>query len=203
MDLGIFKDFWDGNPNHLPFLSLVELPGDETQSFNLRLSISKLEAILQSNSEHEIKQGIKLLLDQEDWRFHLVASISLLLIKESRRGDLFDLIWERLSKGSWVSPQLLVVLSMSDKSFIFKGEKILAEGFHIIYPKLSAVDHHVSRGGLPATISEKKVIAAINYLINDIIEDNEDNDYGGSLAQNWEEKLHELIIKNKLRLAIF
>lgn len=203
MDLGIFKDFWDGKPNHLPFLSLVELPGDETQSFNLHLSISKLEDILQSNSEEAIIEGLKLLLEQEDWRLHLVASVSILLIKESKRGDLINLIWKRLSQGSWVSPQLLVVLSISDNSFIFKGEKIIAEGFQVNYSKLSAVDHHVSRGGVPASISEKKVEAAINYLINDVIEDNSDNDYGGSLVRNWEERLHELIEENRFKLGTF
>ncbi|OHT47275.1 hypothetical protein [Flavobacterium tructae] len=206
MNLGIFKDFWDGHPNHLPFLSLVELTSDESQSFNLKLSFSKLEAILETNSEQKISDGIRLLLEQENWRAHLVASVSLLLISQAKRDRLINLYWERLSRGSWVSPQILTSLSRCDTSFNTKGEKILTEGFTINYASLSSIDHHVLRGGVPTTVSEKKIIAAVNYLLNNIINDNDDNydnDSGGSIAKNWKEKLTELIKENRVKLAYF
>lgn len=203
MDLGIFTVFWDGKPNHLPFLSLVELPGDESQSFNLKLSISKLETIIGVNSEETIKQSINLLLKQEDWRLHLVALMSLLLLEELKRESLIVLFWERLSRGSWVSPQLLVALSMSDVNFKTKADKILIEGFVINYSQLSAIDHHVSRGGVSITTSEEKVITVIDYLLNGVINDNANNDYGGSIAQNWKQRLDELIEEGRFKIAHF
>ncbi|MFB9080288.1 hypothetical protein ACFFLS_11655 [Flavobacterium procerum] len=203
MDLGVFNDFWDGKPNHLPLLSLIELPGDENQSFNLKWSLFKLEAILKANTQEAINEGIKSLLEQEDWRLHLVAATSLLSLKQSKRENLNVLFWERLTRGSWVSPQILVALSISDTSFKTKGEKILLEGFTINYSQMSAIEHHVSRGGVPTTVSEKKVEAALNYLLNDTINNDDDNDSGGSIAQNWKERLDELITENKFKLGHF
>lgn len=203
MNIGIFSNFWDGKPNHLPLLSLVEMPYDDSQTFNVKISFLILESILETNTEESIQEGIKLLLENEDWRTHLVATVSLLAIKQSKRENLIDLFWKRLSQGSWVSPQILVALSMCDSFFSSKGKKILTEGFKINYSKLSAVDHHVSRGGIPATISEKKVLAAIDYLLNDSINDSDDNDAGGSIAKNWKERVDELIKQNKLKLGYF
>lgn len=203
MDLGIFTNFWDGRPHHLPFLSLTALPCDETQNCNLQWSISKLEAILQSNPDPTIAEGIRLLLQQDNWRMHLVGAVSMLLIKKATREDLIGLFWERLSKGSWVSPQLLVVLSISDKSFTSKGQIILEQGLKIHYAARSPMDHPWSTAGIPTTISENKIMAVINYLLYDVIEDNDDNNHAGSLAKNWEERLYDLMDANILKHGNF
>ncbi|MNF77103.1 hypothetical protein D3C85_401260 [compost metagenome] len=201
MNLGIFSTFWDGNPNHLPFLSLLQLPDDESQNFNLTLSFAKLEDILESNTVQSIYKGIKLLLNQENWIMHLVTAVSLLFIKQSTRESVNDLFWERLSRGIWFSPQILVALSKCDPSYDEKAGKILIEGLKISYAPLTAVDHHIARG-VPAAVFENKTIAATNYLLHNVIEDNADNDYGTSLAQNWQEKLHQLQKENKLKFEI-
>jgi len=198
MELGIFRNFWDGQPNHLPFLSFRSY-AEEPETFNLKLSISKIEFILENNSEESIKEGIQLLLLNEDWRSHLVASIALLSLKQATRESLLSYFWQRVSKGSWVSPQIMVTLSYSDVDFIAKGKKILSEDFKIDYADLSAIDHHVSRGGTPKSVAGKKVLASLDYLLNDVVNDTFDNDAGGSICKGWKENLDESIRQNKFK----
>ena len=202
MELGIFKNFWDGQPNHLPFLSLRSY-ADEPKEFNLKLSISKLEFILENNSEESIKESIKLILSYEDWRLHLIASMTLLSLRQTARESLTFYFWERINKGSWVSPQIMVTLSFSDIEFKEKSKKILSEGFKINYTNLSEIEHHVSRGGTPRNIAEKKIIASLDYLINDIVKDTDDNDFGGSISKSWKENLEQLIQQNKFKAEQF
>ncbi|RKR08778.1 hypothetical protein C8C82_0662 [Flavobacterium sp. 81] len=178
MELGIFKNFWDGQPNHLPFLNLISY-AEEPKEFNLKLSISKLESILENSSEESIIESIKLLLEYEDWRLHLVASMALLNLKQTTRKNITSYFWQRINKGSWISPQILVTLSFSDTEFKEKSKKILSESVKIDYSVLSEIEHHVSRGGTPKSIAEKKIIASLDYLLNDIINDSSDNDAGG------------------------
>ena len=202
MELGIFRNFWDGQPNHLPFLSLRSYT-DEPKEFNLKLSISKLEFILENSSEESIKESIKLLLSYEDWRLHLIASIALLNLRQTTRENLIPYFWERITKGSWVSPQMTVTLSFSDIQFKEKSKKILSEGLKINYFDLPAIEHHVSRGGTPKSIAEKKVIASLDYLLNNVVNDSSDNDGGGSICKGWKENLDELIQENKLKVGQF
>ncbi|OOV16119.1 hypothetical protein [Flavobacterium sp. LM4] len=202
MELGIFKKFWDGQPNHLPFLSLRSY-ADEPKEFNLNLSISKLEFILENNSEESIKESIKLILSHEDWRLHLIASMTLLTLRQTTRENLTPYFWERINKGSWVSPQIMVALSLTDIEFKEKSKKILSEGLKINYSDLPEIEHHVFRGGTPRNIAEKKIIASLDYLINDIVNDTHDNDAGGSICKSWKENLEQLILQNKFKLQQF
>ena len=200
MELGIFKSVWDGQPNHLPLLNLYEMDQEQAE-FNLTQSITKLDFILTSNSPRSIQESIMFLLESVDWRPHLVATLSFLALRPSERGGLLPLFWGVLSRGTWVSPQILVALSVSDSEFKIKGERILVEGFKINYPRLSPVDHHVSRGGTPSTVSERKIIAAVDFLLNGVVKDTADNDAGGSIAKNWKERLEELVAQNKFKLG--
>ncbi len=202
MELGIFRNFWDGQPNHLPFLSLRSYP-DEPKEFNLKLSISKLESILESNSEESIKESIQLLLLNEDWRSHLVASIALLTLKQASRKNLTSYFWQRINNGSWVSPQIVVTLSFSDVEFKVKSKKILDNDFKINYSYLPEIEHHVSRGGTPKSITEKKIIASLDYLLNGIVNDTPENDAGGSICKGWKENLDKLIEENIFKLEQF
>jgi hypothetical protein len=202
MELGIFNSFWDGQPNHLPFLNLLDW-GEENKDWNLGLSIKKLSKILETNPENTIAEGITQLLRNEDWRSHLIASVSLLVIKPSKRNNLVGIYWERLSKGSWVSPQILVALSIADEDFKIKGEKILANGLKIDHSKLTSIEHHILRGGTGATVSERKIIAATDYLLNGVVNDTNDSDSGGSISRDWKERLLKLIDTGKLSVDEF
>ena len=202
MEIGIYRKFWDGQPNHLPFLSLRNYT-DEPKEFNLKLSITKLERILSENSESNVKNDIKLLLDNEDWRLHIVASIVLLILKKDNAQDIIDLFWFRIKNGSWVSPQILVVLYYSDLNFKDKCRQILNDGLNINYVELNPIAHHSERGGTPKSIAEKKVLASIDYLLNGIVNDTSKTDNGGSITKSWKENLENLNYLNYIKIGQF
>jgi hypothetical protein len=202
MEFGVFNSFWDGQPNHLPFLNLQESK-DDPKEWNLQTSIAKLYLILNEHSEMDINEGIKQLIKSDDWRPHIVASISILSFDSQRRNGFIDLLWDRISRGSWTSPQILVVLSIIDKDFISKASKIINEGFTVNYSRLTPKEHHVSRGGTSIKEASPKVVAVINFLLNKIMIDSVDSDQGASIAKNWTESLTKLINEGKIRVGQF
>ena len=189
---GIFDDFWDGNPNHLPFMSLVYIP-NSTEDWDLYKSIAKLDEIVAQNTLEAIIEGIQLLLKNENWRPHLVASLAILKIKKEEQLKLSVDLWETLKKGSWVSPQILVVLSIIDDNFEQIAKEICKYGFKIAYSKMTAVEHHSARGPAGSSVDSQKVIASAEYLLNGSITDSVENDGGGSIAKYWKERLMDLI----------
>ena len=197
MGLEIFNEFWDGtHPLHLPLLNLRD--SGEANNWNLTISLQRLNAIAEKNSDQSVQEGIRHLLANHDWRPHLVASVVLLRLSSQARSTLLDLFWERLSLGSWVSPQILVALSLADKNFKMKGEKILRDGLAMNAPGLSVPDHPVSQSGMGSSPSERKIKAAIDFLINNVLNDASDGDSGGLLASGWREKLLKLIASKRI-----
>jgi hypothetical protein len=200
MEFGVFNNFWDGHPNHLPFLNLRESK-DDPKEWNLQTSITKLYSILKSHSDGDVNEGIKQLIDSEDWRPHIVASISILSFDSTRRDEFVGLLWDRLSRGSWTSPQILVVLSIIDKDFESKASKIISEGFAVSYSPLTSIEHHVSRGGTSTKAANAKVVAVINFILNRTATDSIENDEGASIAKGWTESLNKLIAQGKIKVG--
>jgi hypothetical protein len=200
MEFGVFNNFWDGHPNHLPFLNLRESKADPKE-WNLQTSISKLYSILKSHSDEEVNEGIRQLIESEDWRPHIVALISILSFDSTRRDEFIGLLWDRLSRGSWTSPQILVVLSIIDKDFKSKANKIISEGFTVSYSHLTSIEHHVSRGGTSTKSASGKVVAAINFILNKTATDAVHNDEGASLAKGWTEGLKKLVNEGRIRVG--
>jgi hypothetical protein len=193
--LGIFNEFWDeAHPHHLPLLNLQDA-GDP--HWNLTISIQRLNAIVEKNSEPSVWEGVRFLLDTPNWRPHLVACLVLLRLSSPARATLQDLFWDRISLGSWVSPQILVTLSLVDGDFKMKGEKILRGGFAANVRRPSSPDP-VSQGHTRPSPSEQKVKAAIEFLVNNVIIDSSDNDAGGSHASDWKQRLLKLIESKKI-----
>lgn len=201
MVFGVFNSFWDEHPNHLPFLNLRESL-DDPKEWNLQISIAKLYSILKAHSDGDINEGIRQLLKSDDWRPHIVALISILSFDSQRRNEFIDLLWDRLSRGSWTSPQILVVLSIIDKDFKSKASKIISEGFTVNYGQLtSSIEHQVSRGGTSTKEASAKVVAVINFILNKHMTDSVDSDQGASIAKNWTERLTILIDEGKIRVG--
>jgi hypothetical protein len=200
MEFGVFNNFWDEHPNHLPFLNLREW-SHEPKEWNLQTSIAKLYSILESHSDGNVNEGIRQLIDSDDWRPHIVASISILSFDSTRRDEFIGLLWDRLSRGSWTSPQILVVLSIIDKDFESKANKIISEGFTVSYSPLTPIEHHVSRGGASAKAASAKVVTAINFILNRTATDAIKYDEGGSIAKGWAESLNKLIDQGKIRVG--
>lgn len=199
MEFGVFNNFWDEHPNHLPFLNLRESE-DDPKEWNLQTSITKLYSILKSHSDEDVNEGMRQLIDSEDWRPHIVASISILSFDWTRRDEFIGLLWDRLSRGSWTSPQILVVLSIIDKDFESKASKIISEGFAVSYSPLTPIEHHVSRGGASAKAASAKVVTVINFILNRTATDSIENE-GASIARGWAGSLNKLIDQGKIRVG--
>jgi hypothetical protein len=197
LEYGIFNTFWNGHPNHLPLLSLLE-SNDDPAEWNLKMSIKQLDGILLTHSEESIAEGVKLLLRSDNWRPHLVAVLVMLKLNSFRSSYWINSLWERLKHGSWVSPQILVVLSMIDKDFLAKANEIAANGFKVTYSKMPAAEHHSARGPLGSRFAENKIIAAVHYLVHGSVIDSDEDDQGGSIARSWKSRLLQLIEEGKI-----
>jgi hypothetical protein len=197
-NFGIFNDFWNGHPNHLPLMNLYDIP-NPPKEWNLTKSIDRLDSIISKNSSKDIINGIRLLLKNEDWRTHLVASLATLKIDKELQSEMKIDFWNRLKSGSWASPQILVILSIIDSEFNVRAKEICEKGFKITYSEMLPHEHHSARGPAGISVDNKKIIASTEYLLNGVIIDSIENDNGGSLAKNWKENLLELIEKNKFK----
>lgn len=85
------------------------------ETFSLKHSIYKVITIVNENLITE--KDIDKLLISNNWREHLLAGICCLLYKDEDLKVLIKKIWKRIDLHSWVSPQLLVILSKIDRSF--------------------------------------------------------------------------------------
>ncbi len=85
LDFGIFKEFWNGNPNHLPLMGLHN-DNDEPKEWNLNKSLDRLDLICDENSKELIIEGIHKLLNNEDWRPHLVAILASFISTDEQQG---------------------------------------------------------------------------------------------------------------------
>jgi len=193
---GIFDNFWDGHPNHLPFLDLYESQ-DDPEEWNLQLSLNKLESILTKNSLEDVIAGLNLLLKSDNWRPHLIACLVILKSKVFQENGFKIALWERLKSGSWVSPQILVVLSIIDEDFEDKIRNIIDNGFKVVLKPMSPEEHHTARGGSSSLMAERKIIEAAQYLLNG---PSSEYDEGGGIAASWKERLLELIEERRISI---
>jgi|GEM_PF-1038335 len=200
-NFGVFIDFWNGHPNHLPFLNLRE-SNNEPKDWNLKKSIELIDEIMLKNTEESIIESIELLLNSENWRPHLVALMAIFKLKEVKQQKHIKLLWERLARGSWVSPQILVILSIIDTAFASVADGILANGFTVTYSELSPIEHHSARGPSGPKTASQKIKEAIYFLRQGSIIDLNSGDSGGRIAEGWKNNLLHLVETKKLQLNI-
>jgi len=192
LDFGIFKEFWNGHPNHLPLMGLHN-DNDEPKEWNLNKSLERLDLICDGNNEESIIEGIYKLLNSEDWRPHLVGILASFKISPDQQKKLIPNFWTRLEKGSWISPQILSVLSIIDEKFELKGKEILDNGFQVNYSLMEMAKHHSARGPEGSKGASEKVISSINSLL-----ENQNDDFGwkGNLIQLIKEKRFKINTKH-------
>lgn len=133
--LGCYWDFFQ-NPEkyYLSFLN-----------FNIHASSSEAVRALKSVAEDDAWEKDSFhLLEDPDWRSHLSVAVSFYFFGGCRKSFL-DPLWRTVEKGSWVSPQLMVVLSQCDSEFAARLEQLVARG---VQPNStgSPLADHVSMG---------------------------------------------------------
>ena len=187
LDYGIFNEFWNGYPNHLPFLNFIE--GDENSEWNLTKSMERLDLICDQNSSDLILEGILKMIKSENWRPHLIAILAALKLTNDSQQKLIYIFWKRLAKGSWISPQIVSVLFIIDNEFESKAKRILQKGFQVIFSPMDAMQHHSARGPEGSAGASQKVMDSIKSLL----ETNND-DFG------WKEGLMYYIENEKFKV---
>ena len=188
LDFGIFKDFWNGHPNHLPFLGLRK-DNDHPAEWNLNKSLERLDFISDQNDQETIVEGLQKLLVSENWRAHLVAIMASFKLTPMEQKKLIPELWTRLEKGSWISPQILSVLSIIDNEFEPKAREIQSIGFKVNYSPMGMAEHHSARGPEGSVVASEKVIHSIRSLLK-----TNNDDFG------WKENLIALIENKEFKI---
>ncbi|MEM7346092.1 MAG: hypothetical protein AAF485_17775 [Chloroflexota bacterium] len=133
--IGPFAQFFDEKGL---YLNLLNLWGPEEAVTTIRRAIEE-----SSNLEKEIQ----ILLEDINWRPHLVAGVALLIIKST---DLSHLIWKTFDKGSWVNPQLAVVTYFHDPGFSKQAKERLDKRCPIVFElseSMNRLEFHSATGG--------------------------------------------------------
>ena len=125
-DLGLFNQFWDEHPRHLPFLSLVQrnIP---VKPWDLLTSLKRLDEIMLNNEHEIISPDIELLLHSENWRAHLVAVCAVLKLQKKQQLKFIPTLWKNLQNHSWVNPQIIACLKKIDANFEKNAQDLYAE----------------------------------------------------------------------------
>jgi hypothetical protein len=177
----VFEPFWKGRLYYLTFLHLTDRKNDDGQSA-LDEALQALYTILESNPRKEIDGGIHSLLTELDWRAHLVALISLLALKPANHRFQFEMLWQRIHKGSWVSPQIVAVLQLLDSEFEKRGRCILS-----------------GEAPLEGNIRDDKLIISLSNLLESSHLDTPHTDF----ASKWLNRIRTLSEQGRLKIAVY
>jgi hypothetical protein len=148
---GAFAPAFDGFPAYLHLLNLDH----GTEPLSLVATCCRASA--------DVDREIALLLNDLDWRPHLVGGIALCFVPF--RDERFAHLWRAFDSGSWVSPQLAAIASVCDPGFVELARVRLQALCPIIDSRcneLSAPERHVSRG--PGGNSQRSAKAAASLV---------------------------------------
>lgn len=154
---GVFSPIFDSEPGYLDLLNL--------DSPNSNLAVSRVMECGRLSSDSFLDIGR--LLDEANWRPHLVAAVALSVLGYNRTA--FAKLWSAFDAGSWVTPQLAAVAYLRDPDFLDKARVRVQARCPVDASRLtsrSPVERHVDFG--PAGIPERsaKAISALIYLLS-------------------------------------
>ncbi len=180
----------------------LEVPGYLTllhmSDPDCRVVIQRVRSALRSNDAREYI--VKLLTDS-NWRPHLVAAVAVLLSEDP--GDFSSALWSAVDAGSWVAPQLIATLALSDSEFVANAKHHIHQCCPVsVRVGLPPLERHSATG--PASIQQRsaKNLAALVAILGRMpasaswlqseIADAEvtrllqtDIDSSGEIAQEW------------------
>lgn len=154
---GVFSPLFDSGPGYLDFLSL-----DPLQS---KLAVSRVIKCCHSSSDPFL--DIAPLLDEANWRPHLVAAVALSVLGYNRAA--FTKLWAAFDAGSWVTPQLAVVAYLRDPDFPGQARVRLEARCPVDASRVtqsSPLERHLALGPAGATARSAKAASALIYLLN-------------------------------------
>lgn len=201
--IGPFSCFFDEAPLYLEFLSL------NAPEPTIRL----LQEAIGASSD--VGSDLRYMLHGPNWRPHLVAGMALLL---NDTPELSRELWSAFDAGSWVAPQLAVVLYFHDPCFsLHARDRLLLRCPVQASPSLAAAEQ-VSDQGLWKLQQAAKSMSALLALSTSLPgmakwagemgarEDvrsllGHDCDDGSGLALGWMDRLTQTFAELNLELA--
>ncbi len=143
---------------------------------------------------------IRRLLQDTDWRPHLVGAVAILL---SDQQDLLADLWSAFDAGSWVVPQLAATAVLADRDFVQRARTRIKARCPVSMPAgMSPLDRHIASGPLNQYGRSCKALASLLAVTKHIpsqagwvdLESRQadvesmlrnDVDHGAELAEQW------------------
>ena len=167
------------------YLSLLGMRSDDVGSV-----LRAIRKIVQSETDH--RHYIGRLLDDRNWRGHLMGVAAVLLSDES--SSYVSPLWRCFDRGSWVAPQLAVALYCSDPDFVGQAKRrILArcpidddDGFFREGSRHASAKNLASLLALLTSAPAEANWAAAELRAPDVRELlRADGDASGEIVQSW------------------
>jgi hypothetical protein len=192
---GALSRLFDG----IDYLTLLNLPPAASSA------VLFIANVIGQNPNH--RESVLALLHDPNWRLHLIAAVAVLLSPD--RTVLCPALWEALDSGSWVAPQLAVVLSICDQQFVRGAKQRILAGCPVAPVRVtSPLEQHVVAGPGASPVRSGKNLAALVYLVRTIPDETQwaeavgqtpevaqvlqsDRDAGDKLAAYWAAALRE------------
>jgi hypothetical protein len=142
------------------YLPLLNLPPEAAPA------ILFIADVVRGTSDY--RPRVLALLNDPGWRLHLVGAIAVLLSDD--RAAYSDALWSALDRGSWVAPQLAVVLSRCDPQFVVNAKERIVAGCPVTPVDYGLTEHesYVVMGPDGSFERSAKAIGALLEILNTI-----------------------------------
>jgi hypothetical protein len=210
-DFGPFESVWRDGPGHLPLLHM--------NSGDVPAVLGGISDALASADDSP--RYVQLMLQDANWRPHLVAAIAALL--SSGRSNYAPALWAAFDSGSWVAPQLACALYFLDPEFASEAKRRIAGLCPVaVPPGLSAAERHSATGSAGLSQRSAKNLASLMRVlaripsettwvaseldkpeVQELLES--DVDSSAEIADSWFDALHssfERLGRELRRLAV-
>jgi|SRR5271157_4166565 len=154
---GVFSLLFNSEPGYMDLLIPDPRRG--------KLAVSRVIECCHSSSDPS--PDINRLLDQENWRPHLVAAVALSALDYSQVS--FNKLWDAFDAGSWVTPQLAVAAYLRDPEFSDQARARVQARCPINASRLtpcSPLERHLAFGPAGPLERSAKAAGALIYLLN-------------------------------------
>ncbi len=152
---GVFSPVFESEPGYLDFLNLGSRVAKQT--------VSLVAECCRKSADPYPEIGR--LLDENNWRFHIVAAVALSVLGFD--GPTLTKLWGAFDAGSWVTPQLAVAAYLRDPGFS-ENARARIESRCPVNPlrliSMSPVERHVSAGPAGVTHRAAKAAACLIFL---------------------------------------
>jgi hypothetical protein len=160
-------------------------------------------------SEGDAPHYICMMLEDVNWRPQIVACVAALLSRD--RSAYVGPMWRTFDAGSWIAPQLAVVLSYCDPEFELNAKQRISAGCPVVPPaELDQAERHSATGPAGVAARSGKNMASLLAVLTATDTDtpwlwdvqtkrdtwellDEDIDDSGKIARKWMNRVRDTL----------